>query len=134
MFTEIGRRIAAARETSGLSIEAVAEYLGVDAADVSGIEAGTRRIDLDTLDRLADLFGLSPEYFLSGRDDPDHPPSSPQSFASGSGKARPGFSNASRVLVHSFADAGRRRETPGFEEAAALIRVRLLDARASVRI
>lgn len=69
---EIGRRIADAREATGLSIETVAEYLDVDATDVSGIEAGTRRLDLDTLIRLADLFGRSPEYFLSGRDDPDH--------------------------------------------------------------
>ena len=72
MSSEIGRRIAAAREATGLSIETVAEYLDMDATDVSGIEAGTRQVDLDTLIRLSDLFGRSPEYFLSGRDDPDH--------------------------------------------------------------
>jgi transcriptional regulator with XRE-family HTH domain len=57
-FTDIGARLRAYRLASGLSSEEVARRLAVSRAAVYRIEAG-EVVKIETLERLADLFGTS---------------------------------------------------------------------------
>lgn len=69
----IGRRLARAREAAGLSQIQVAEYLSVNRESVSYVENGHRPIDLPTLHRLTDLYGVSLSWFLDEDESPDEP-------------------------------------------------------------
>lgn len=65
----LGRRLAAARRQGGFSLEQIAGYLGQAKEPVLAIEAGQESIDLPTLHRLEDLYGVSVSEFL----DPESP-------------------------------------------------------------
>jgi transcriptional regulator with XRE-family HTH domain len=64
---ELGTRLRTARETVGLTQVDVAGYLGLPRTAVVAIEAGTRRVKAEELDRLASLYRRSVEWLL-GRD------------------------------------------------------------------
>lgn len=59
-------RIKKARETAGLSQKVVAITLGVSAPTVSEWESGKKKPSTENLKELADLFGVSADYLLSG--------------------------------------------------------------------
>lgn len=59
---EIAARLKAARIEKGLNQEDVAKYLGVTTQKVSSFETGRTRVDVDTLARLCELYGLDMNY------------------------------------------------------------------------
>lgn len=67
---DIGYRLARARETAGLSQVQVAEYLSTNRESVSSLEHGHRSIDLPTLHRLTDLYGIHLAWILGEDDSP----------------------------------------------------------------
>lgn len=70
---DIGRRLARARQAAGLSQSQVAEYLSVNREAIASMENGHRPLDLPTLHRLTDLYGVSLSSFLSDDEPvPDH--------------------------------------------------------------
>ena len=63
-FRTIGQRLKKARESLGLTQEQVAQYLGENRVQISYYETGRREIDMETLIKLADLYGYSRAYFV----------------------------------------------------------------------
>ena len=64
-MTPIVLRIRALRERQGLSQSALAKLLHVRQATISEWETGSkRRLDLDLLERLADILGVAPAALL----------------------------------------------------------------------
>jgi len=47
------------RESRGLTLQQVADHLGIDDSFVSRLERGKRRLSLDRAARLADLYGVT---------------------------------------------------------------------------
>lgn len=66
VYKAIGMRLKSTRESLGFSQSQVAEYLGINRVQLSYYENGKREIDMDTLIRLADLYGYSRSYFVEG--------------------------------------------------------------------
>ena len=60
----IGKRLAAARKSAGLTQKQVAAYLGVQREAVAYIETGSRPVNTSTLGKLVDLYGFKMTYFL----------------------------------------------------------------------
>lgn len=56
---KIAARIREARKLAGLSQAQVAKFLGIHRPSVSEIEAGNRRVSVEELARLAELFDVS---------------------------------------------------------------------------
>ena len=54
----LGARIKELRKAAGLSQETVAERVGIDAKHLSRLEVGGSYPSLDTLERLAQVFGV----------------------------------------------------------------------------
>jgi ribosome-binding protein aMBF1 (putative translation factor) len=54
----VGRNLRSARTTAGLSIEAAHEKTGLAAGYISRVERGLENVSLDTLTRLAMLYGV----------------------------------------------------------------------------
>jgi Zn-dependent peptidase ImmA (M78 family) len=65
----VAMRLKHARETNKLSQERAAQLLAVDRARLSGMENGTRPVDIVMLAKLAEVYGVSTSYFM-GRDQP----------------------------------------------------------------
>lgn len=62
----IGQRIKKFRDRQGLSQEQVASYLGMSSrSQISLIENGKKPIDLEKLEKLANLFGVNLGVFVS---------------------------------------------------------------------
>ena len=57
----LGAILVRARERAGLKQREVAERLGLPASHLSKIEAGSRRMDVIELIRLAEAMGIEPE-------------------------------------------------------------------------
>lgn len=57
--TSIGQRVKTLREKAGLNQMQIAEFLGVDQSNISKCEKGERQFQIDHLERLGSLFGLS---------------------------------------------------------------------------
>lgn len=55
----IGSKIKELREKAGLSQAQIAQFLGIDQTMVSKCEKGERQFQVDHLERLGDLFGVS---------------------------------------------------------------------------
>lgn len=53
----IGREIKRLRDEAGLSQTQIAEFLGVDQSYISKCEMGERQFNIDSLERLCNLFG-----------------------------------------------------------------------------
>jgi len=60
----IGKRLRAARESSGFTQEQVAAYLGVKRENISYIETGARAASTVMVRRMADLYGYRLSYLL----------------------------------------------------------------------
>jgi transcriptional regulator with XRE-family HTH domain len=57
--TTIGQKVKALREKAGLSQGQIAQFLGVDQSNISKCEKGERQFQVDHLERLGSLFGVS---------------------------------------------------------------------------
>ncbi len=71
-YTAIGRRIADARQSMGLSQEYAAEKIGVTRVTWNHIEKGNQKLSLDRLMDIAVLLQISPSKLVPGfvSDDP----------------------------------------------------------------
>lgn len=67
----IGKKLQAVREKLGLTQKQVWEYLGISSTQLSYYENGKREIGLADLNRLAQLYGYSMEYFVKNDSDMD---------------------------------------------------------------
>lgn len=65
----LGTRIASLRQGRGLSQAALAERLHISSSAVGMYEQGRREPSVDTLVALAQIFGVSLDYLLSGQPD-----------------------------------------------------------------
>ena len=61
----IAKRFSELRNRSGFTQSIIAEYLGVDQSYISKCEKGERQFSVDVLDKAAELFGCTIEYFLN---------------------------------------------------------------------
>ncbi len=59
------------RASRGMTQEALAEAVGVSKSTISMYERGRREPDFQTLDALANVFGVPTSAFLAQQDDPD---------------------------------------------------------------
>lgn len=78
-MTTIGENIRRLRIEAGLTIQDVADKLGVTYQNISQYERGLRNPKPDTLQRIADALGVSPWDLLLGEAPPEAPPSPPPS-------------------------------------------------------
>jgi transcriptional regulator with XRE-family HTH domain len=53
------------RESNDYSQEYVADYLGINQKTYSNLEAGKSKLTIDRIQKLAELYHVLPEYFLS---------------------------------------------------------------------
>ena len=68
----LGARIAALRRQAGLSQTRLAERLKISTSAVGMYEQGRREPSIETVIALAEIFGVSTDYLLTGRiPDPD---------------------------------------------------------------
>lgn len=66
MNTErIGKRVQEFRKRQGLTQDVLADYLDLSRSQISHIENGERKIELDKLESLANLFGIKLATFFS---------------------------------------------------------------------
>lgn len=63
----LGDRLARLRRASGWTQRELGRRLGVKAAEVSKLETGIRRPRAEVVPRLAEVFGVSSDYLLTGR-------------------------------------------------------------------
>ncbi len=69
LYKLIGEKIKSAREATNMSQKDLAEKVGFESATaLSLIETGDRKISIDVLQKIADIFHLDLNYFL-GKDD-----------------------------------------------------------------
>ena len=64
---DIGQKVKGLREKAGLSQAQIAQFLGVDQSMISKCEKGERQFQVDHLERLGSLFGLSLGDLMSER-------------------------------------------------------------------
>ena len=63
-FELIGKRFNELREKSGFTQSQIAEYLSVDQSYISKCEKNERQFSTDVLEKAAELFGCTMNYFL----------------------------------------------------------------------
>lgn len=63
---DIGERIERLRKKHGLSRETLAEELGITWQHLANIEKGRRKLTLDLLDHLRDIFNVTADYLMDG--------------------------------------------------------------------
>ena len=68
---ETGVRIQKLRTQSGYTQEEFAKILNIDRSNLSRIELGKRGCSLDLLIQFSDLFDVTLDYLILGRDRPD---------------------------------------------------------------
>ena len=66
----LGNRLATLRKQKGLSQAELARLLGLGQSTIAMYERDKRQPDMDTLNRLADFFGVSADYLLGRADAP----------------------------------------------------------------
>ena len=64
-FELVGKRFSELRNKSGFTQSIVAEYLDVDQSYISKCEKGERQFSVDILDKAAELFGCTTDYFVN---------------------------------------------------------------------
>ena len=64
-FELVAKRFSELRNKSGFTQSIVAEYLGVDQSYISKCEKGERQFSVDILDKAAELFGCTMDYFVN---------------------------------------------------------------------
>ena len=67
----LAERLRMLREAKGVGQKVVAIYLHVSVSTVSNYESGAHQPDLDTLQKLADFYGISIESLIVGEREPD---------------------------------------------------------------
>lgn len=65
---QLGIRLRAARDRSGLSQQAVADALGLPRTAITNIETGTRAVSTLEITKLAELYGQTSAYFLAANE------------------------------------------------------------------
>ena len=68
MIELIGRKLQEARKKSGLTQLQVAKLIGINKVQLSYYETATREINLNILEKLANLYGFKIDYFISGNE------------------------------------------------------------------
>ena len=68
MIFDFPERFRYLRQSKNLAQSQLASLIGVDRTTISSYESNTRQPSLDTLSRIADVFGVSTDYLL-GRND-----------------------------------------------------------------
>ncbi|MCK4240874.1 MAG: helix-turn-helix transcriptional regulator [Candidatus Atribacteria bacterium] len=68
MIELIGRKLQEARKKSGLTQLQVAKLVGINKVQLSYYETATREINLNILEKLANLYGFKIDYFISGNE------------------------------------------------------------------
>ena len=68
-----GMRFKELREKSGITQAQIADYLDIDQSYISKLEKNERQFGTDTLQKAADLFGASLDYFLNEKVEHDSP-------------------------------------------------------------
>jgi transcriptional regulator with XRE-family HTH domain len=63
-FELIGKRFNELRNKSGFTQSQIAEYLGVDQSYISKCEKNERQFSVDVLEKAAELFGCTMDYFV----------------------------------------------------------------------
>ena len=66
MLMLIGKKLREARKKSDLNQSQVAELIGINKAQLSYYETATREINLNILEKLANLYGYKIDYFVTG--------------------------------------------------------------------
>ena len=61
----IGKQIRLARRQKGMSVEQLAEQIGIEPASLSHIESGNRQTKLSTLVKIADKLEVSLDYLVA---------------------------------------------------------------------
>ncbi|WYP24789.1 helix-turn-helix transcriptional regulator [Alkalihalobacillus sp. FSL W8-0930] len=64
-------RLKKLRKERKLSQEALGNHINVTKVSISGYERGERTPDVDTLNKLADFFGVTTDYLLGRVEEPD---------------------------------------------------------------
>ena len=64
-FELIAERFSELRNRSGFTQSIMAEYLDVDQSYISKCEKGERQFSVDVLDKAAELFGCTMDYFVN---------------------------------------------------------------------
>ena len=64
-FEFVANRFSELRNKSGLTQSIIAEYLGVDQSYISKCEKGERQFSVEILDKAAELFGCTVDYFVN---------------------------------------------------------------------
>lgn len=63
-FELVGKRFSELRNKSGYTQSMVAEYLDVDQSYISKCEKGERQFSVDIIEKVAELFGCTVDYFV----------------------------------------------------------------------
>lgn len=71
---QIAERLREAREYIGLSQAEIAQLVGLPRTAITGIEAGTRKVEATELKRLSNIYRRSAEYLLTGCEPADNGP------------------------------------------------------------
>lgn len=95
---EIASRIRTLRKGKGLSLQRLAELVGISPGYLSEVERGLSAVSGEKLARVAEHLGVSADYLLSGRNEP-----SPGSAI----QIPPGLSEAAKALDLSYAQTLR---------------------------
>lgn len=67
MMNEIGKRLKEVRVSLGLTQEGICEFIGIKQAQLSEYENGKKQISISVLSKLSDLYGVSIDYFVTGK-------------------------------------------------------------------
>lgn len=70
LYKRFGIRLCQIRKEANMTQAEVAQRLGTVQSTYSGYELGTRKITLELLLQLSDIFGISPTYLAAGINDP----------------------------------------------------------------
>ena len=66
MIFDFPERFRYLRQSKNLAQSQLASLIGVDRSTISSYESNIRQPSLDTLSRIADVFGVSTDYLLTG--------------------------------------------------------------------
>lgn len=68
---KMNKRLVSLRKEKGLSREELSNKLGVSYSTIAKYESGSREPDIEMIDKIANLFGVTTDYLL-GRSDQPH--------------------------------------------------------------
>lgn len=68
IYIEFGRRLASIRQNSKLSQSQIAQKLNIAQSTYAGYEKGVRKIPLEVIVQLSQIFNISPTILISGNE------------------------------------------------------------------